>query len=110
MDNDKLMIEAKVFEKIKNGLKQVRIKSMDDEIKAMVDSLLYLLENKDSEEIEFTSLEDTIHNKMKTTKDKELNVKLYMLYRKLQDGKISEGEALRLYEIYKRTEYDYKYI
>lgn len=110
MNNDKITIEAKVFEKIKNGLKQVRIKSSEDEIKAMIDSLLYLLENKDSEEIDFNSLEDTIHNKMKTTKDKDLNVKLYMLYRKLQDGKISEEEALKLYEIYIGTEYDCKYI
>jgi hypothetical protein len=110
MDNDKIMIEPKVFEKIKNGLNQVRIKSMDDEVKAIVDLLLKLLENKDSEDIDFNSLEDTIYNKMKTTKDKDLNVKLYMLYRKLQDGKISEEEALKLYELYIGTEYDYKYV
>ncbi|KYH35026.1 hypothetical protein CLTEP_10190 [Clostridium tepidiprofundi DSM 19306] len=109
-NGEKVLMDSNLLKKIKSGLQQIRIRVADEELKGEVDKILQLLDNNDNDEIKFESLEDTIHNKMKTTKDKDLNVKLYMLYRKLQDGKISESEALKLYEIYVKDEYKYGYL
>lgn len=48
------------------------------------------------------SIDDLILDKMRQTKvkDPDLHLKLYMLHRKLQDGKISEEEARAVYKNY----------
>jgi len=66
--------------------------------------LLNLLEDKPM--IKVNSLYEMIEDKMKETKytNSELNVNLYLLYRKLIDEKISEKEALDTFEMYMKEE------
>jgi hypothetical protein len=103
-DYEKLLINAEILEKIKLGLNEIKSASSEENIKNKAEKLLSML-NGESEKIKSISLEKEIYRKMKQTPDSDLNVKLYMLYRKLQNGKISENEALVMFESYCKSEY-----
>ena len=101
MEKNMISISGEDVKKILSELKEIENLSSDDVIKFKVDQLMQMIgeiTSIDSKE----SLEQIIYNKMKesATKNKELNVKLYMLYRNLKDGRISQKEAKEAYEIY----------
>lgn len=106
---EKILISTEIFEKIKLVLNDIKLLSSEENIKKKAEKLLKIL-NGESKKNRTISLEEEIYKKMKQTPDNELNVKLYMLYRKLQNGKISENEALRVFEMYCKTEYTDGYI
>lgn len=89
------------IQKILSELKQIQNLVLDDTVKFRISELsemIYDMSKIDTKK----SLEEIIYKKMKeaTTKNPELNVKLYMLYRNLKEGKISQKEAKEAYEIY----------
>lgn len=108
-----ILMDREILQKVKVKISQIEKISQEPIIKEMSKEILELLNkkdlNKNKEFIEETLLEQ-MKQKMKSTKDKDLNLKLYMLYRKLEEQKISEEDALRLYEMYLDTEYTDEYI
>lgn len=101
MGENMISISENDIKKILSELKEIKNLSFDDTVKFKVDQLLQIIEeitSVDSKE----SLEQMIYDKMKesATKNPELNVKLYMLYRNLKDGRISQKEAKESYDIY----------
>lgn len=110
-ETDRVLVQLDTMKKVKAGLAEIKILSEDDEIKNKAEELIQLLEKQQKiAKQKGETLIETIYNKMKSTRDKDLNVKLYMLYRKLEDDKISEDEALKLFEIFTKTEYNEGYI
>jgi len=98
-----IMIEESKIKEIRLGLNELKLSVGDEQLRKKVEKLINLLEGKKEEEEE--SIADMIYKKMKDTEDPELNVKLYMLYRKLEEGKVDENEALRQYNIFVGQEY-----
>ncbi|KOA21357.1 hypothetical protein CLHOM_00280 [Clostridium homopropionicum DSM 5847] len=101
MDNNNVSINMKTIEKIINELKEIQNLTPEDAVKYRVNNLIEILAevtNFNSEE----SIEDIIYLKMKEamSKNPDLHVKLYMLYRGLNDGKISKEEAKEMYQNY----------
>ncbi|KEI04648.1 hypothetical protein IRP63_09425 [Clostridium botulinum] len=89
------------IQKILSELKEIQSLAADDIVKFRISQLSEIIcemSKVDSKD----SLEQMIYKKMKeaTTKNPELNVKLYMLYRNLTEGKISQKEAKEAYDIY----------
>ncbi|WP_242946834.1 hypothetical protein [Clostridium haemolyticum] len=82
-------------------LKEIQSLALEDIVKFRISQLseriseMAKIDTKDS-------LEQIIYKKMKeaATINPELNVKLYMLYRNLKEGKISQKEAREAYDIY----------
>lgn len=113
IESNSILINKDILEKVKTDVNKIKILSNEEEIKGIADEILSILEKRDfttgKKIVEMTIL-DRIKQKMKDTTDKDLNVKLYILYRKLEDKKISEDEALRLFEIYVDSEYTEGYI
>ncbi|AWZ48116.1 hypothetical protein C3495_04495 [Clostridiaceae bacterium 14S0207] len=113
VESNSILINKDILEKVKTDVNKIKILSNEEEIKVIADEILLILEKRDlttgKKIVEMTIL-DRIKQKMKDTTDKDLNVKLYILYRKLEDKKISEDEALRLFEIYVNSEYTEGYI
>nr|WP_050607001.1 hypothetical protein [Clostridium niameyense] len=107
MDNDekKVLIEIKFLKKMFTELKEIQALSGERLIQQKTETLIKYLENllNEKEDLPF---EDVIYKKMKEVKfkDPELNSKLYILYRKLSDGKISEEDARILYDVYIKTQ------
>ncbi|MFX0548798.1 hypothetical protein ACOAKC_05615 [Hathewaya histolytica] len=114
--SDKILFHIDTVKKIKSILEEIKILSQDKPVMDKLEEINCILENnnivhnENSSKDEEEKLLDLIYNKMKSTKDKDLNVKLYMLYRKLEDEKISNEEARELYEVYIKTEYNDRYI
>ncbi|AWK50933.1 hypothetical protein DIC82_07820 [Clostridium beijerinckii] len=98
--NDKIIVNKDSLEKIEIKLRGLKVMVQDKEIQSLVSDILELL-NGELKSIDI-SLEDIIYNKMKETKhsNPDLHFKLYMLYRKLSDGKMDEDEALKAYKAY----------
>lgn len=101
----KISIEVKLLKKMLTELKEVQALSVERLLQQKTETLIKYLENllNEKEDIPF---EDIIYKKMKEVKlqDPELNSKLYILYRKLSDGKISEEDARILYDVYIKTQ------
>ena len=99
-NNEKILINKEILEKIKGRLEGLRLMSSEKDVKKDIESLIQILSDEiDSEKLSFRDLLD---EKIRDTKysDSELNFKLYMLRRKLEDGKISDEEALKAYDLY----------
>lgn len=98
--DEKILIKKGDLEKIKTKLKGLKVLVRDKESINTVNEIMELLDNemKDKD----ISIKEMIHNKMRETEysNPELNFKLYILYRKLSDNKISEEEALKVYKMY----------
>lgn len=113
-ETSKILIEKKVFDKIVVNLQKIREKSTEDDIIYLATDILNSIreadENSLNEGFQGETLIERIKYKMRTTKDKDLNLKLYMLYRKLEEGKVPELEALKLYEMYLGTEYTDQFV
>lgn len=101
---EKVILELEILQKVKAGLREIIVLSDDKSLRKKADELLKLLEEKPL--IKVNTLYNMLEEKMKETKysNSELNVNLYLLYRKLIDEKISEKEALDTFERYMKEE------
>lgn len=108
IEEKKIVLRESLFEELKLGLIEIKQLSKEENVKVKAEKLLKLINRENT--LLNESIEEIIYNKMKTTQDEELNVKLYMLYRKLQDGKTSEDEALTQYEMLCDQEYFKGYV
>lgn len=105
MDNsEKMLISKGCIDKIKSVLHTIRLTSKEKNIKKEAETILKLIESEIAPND--LSLEEKILEKMKETKssDPDMNANLYILHRKLVNGQISEHQALKLFEMYVKTE------
>lgn len=98
--NNKKLVDKDTLERIQIKLKGLKLMTDDKEIISTIDEILALLQNE--AKTKDVSIKEMIISKMKETKttNPELNFRLYILNRKLEDGIMTEEEALRAYYIY----------
>lgn len=98
--DEKILIKKGDLEKIKTKLKGLKVLVRDKESINTVNEIMELLDNEMKDKN--ISIKEMIHKRMRETEysNPELNFKLYILYRKLSDNKISEEEALKIYKMY----------
>ncbi|MVX67370.1 hypothetical protein GKZ28_27505 [Clostridium chromiireducens] len=98
--SEKIVVNKDKLEKIQTKLRGLKVMVHDKETQLLVTDILELLDGELKEND--NSVEDMIYNKMNETKNSnpDLHFRLYMLYRKLSDGKIGEDEALKAYKTY----------
>lgn len=96
---EKILVEKDRLEKMEVKIKGLRLIVEDKNAKYVIGEILELLDNELN--VKHISVEDMIKNKMNETKlsNPDLHFKLYMLYRKLVDNKITEEEALKEYKV-----------
>jgi uncharacterized protein HemY len=102
--SEKILIDRKCIDMLISGLKDIKMTSVEKSIKKEADKMLNLLkEELDRGNI---SLKEKILEKMRETKsaDPGLNATLYILYRNLDSGQISEEKALELFNMYVKIE------
>ena len=101
--NGNIVISEELFLKIKSTLKTIRVTSKDKEIIKEVEALLSNFDDEVKEDIVTTNtIVEKIQEKMRDLKyiDPDAHANLYILYRKLVENKISESEALSIFEMY----------
>ncbi|OFH99380.1 hypothetical protein CLOACE_22500 [Clostridium acetireducens DSM 10703] len=105
MVDDKILINEKTINQIKSKAKIIKVITKEKQLIDIADEILNLLE-LDFKENNSSSLKEKIKKKMHETKitDPDMNASLYILYRKLSDGIISEEEAAKLLDIYESIE------
>lgn len=99
-NNDKILIDREILEKIKLRLEGLKLMASEKAVKKDLESILKIVTDElDSGNLSF---KDILDDKIKESKyaNPELNFKLYMLRRKLEDGKISEEDAAKAYDLY----------
>lgn len=98
--SERIAVKKDSLEKMKVKLKMLKVSVEDKSAKSLIVEILEFLDNEIM--FEKISVEQMIKDKMIETKvsNPDQHFKLYMLYRKLQDNKITQEEALREYEIY----------
>lgn len=97
----KISMDEETFYKILDELKNIEVLTSEGMTRKKVHSIVSIMENI-NKNIEKRPVIDIIYEKMKESKTKnpELNVRLYILYRDLQGNKVSEEKALQLYNEY----------
>lgn len=97
----KISMDEDEFYKILDELKNIEVLTSDGRMRNKINSIITIMENV-NKSVEKRPVIDIIYDKMKESKTKnpELNVRLYILYRDLQGNKISEEKALQLYYEY----------
>ena len=102
--NEKVLISRECIEKIRTELKIIKVNTNNRNFKKAVSKLLDMLESELN--YDNISLKEKIFSKMKETKnsDPSMNANLYKLYRNLVNGRITEEEALELYNMYIKIE------
>lgn len=100
MYDDKILVNKENLEKMETKLVSLKLLVEDESLKKNISEILEIIDSEINGKT--ISIKQCIREKMDETKfsNPELNFKLYMLYRKLSDGKIDEEEALKAYEIY----------
>lgn len=98
--NDKLVVKREDLEKLRAELKVLKVLIYNKDALRIINEMSEVIE--DNLKFEEINIKDKIKDKMTKTEstDPEVSFKLYMLYRKLSDGKIDEAEAARDFEIY----------
>ena len=98
--NDKLVVKREDLEKLKADLKVLKVLSDNKDALRIINEMSEVIE--DNLKFDEVNIKDKIKDKMTKTEvtNPELSFKLYMLYRKLSDGKIDDAEAARDFEIY----------
>lgn len=96
----------KILEKVQNRLKELEAFCIDYDTKEKIHNLIDFIEDETSENK--VVLAEMIYNKVKETRgvSPELNTYFYLLYRNLEQDKVSLEEAHRLYDMYVK-ELDY---
>ncbi|WP_315114316.1 hypothetical protein [uncultured Clostridium sp.] len=101
---EKLLVGHEVVTKIQSRAIAIKLTSKDRQVIKEAEEILEIIENilKDNT----LTLNEKIEKKMRDTKfsDPEMNANLYILYRKLSDGKISPKDAEALFQLYINTE------
>lgn len=99
VSNDKISLNMETIKKIKSSVTNIKLLSNDKYVKKEADELLTIIDNE--LKLGELSIIDMIYEKMKETKrsNPELSADLYILYRKLTDKKITEIEAMELFEL-----------
>ncbi|MCR1933667.1 hypothetical protein ACQX0N_04250 [Clostridium tepidum] len=104
-NSNNIIVEEVLIRKMLLELKDIQTLSSERLLQEKIDLLVKYMENilkyKNDE-----PFQDTIYKKMKEVRldNPELNSKLYILYRKLSDGKISEEDARILYDVYIKSQ------
>lgn len=100
MDNKSVTINKEIIEEILLDLNNVLLTCDNLGHREKIQKIITTLEESTSRDK--VSIDDLIVNKMNETRgnDDDLHFKLYMLHRKLQDGKISEEQAKAVYKNY----------
>lgn len=98
--SEKIVVKKDSLEKMKVKLRGLKVSIEDKSVQSAIGEILDILDNELNDRD--ISLENTIKNKMIETKisNPDQHFKLYMLYRKLVEKRITEEEALKDYEIY----------
>lgn len=93
--SEKVVVNKEALDKIKIKLKGLKVSVEDKNAKSIIDEILKIFDDEIFNEN--ISLEKIIKDKMAETKvsNPDQNFKLYMLYRRLTDNKITQEEALR---------------
>ncbi len=103
-ESEKVFIPKESIDKLISGLKSIRITTREKATRKEVDKLLDLLqEDLNQKNI---PLKEQILEKMKESKgvDPNLNANLYILYRNLDSGRITEEQAFELFQMYVRID------
>lgn len=97
MSYEKMEINRKVFDDILNELNILKLTTTDGNSRIIVDKILDMMQSC-REESTLESLKEKIAKKMSEYKYKnpEASTSLYILLRKLEDGKISKEEAMNI--------------
>lgn len=97
---EKVLFQKDSLEKIETKLRGLKLTVKDKEVQSEINEILELFD--EGLKTKNVSLKEMIEDKMNETKfsDPEQHFKLYMLYRKLEENKITEEEALKVYELY----------
>lgn len=97
--NEQITISVQQAEDIIEKLKQIGILCFEPNLKAKIDVLQSFVSNILSPAGDF-SVQEVIYEKMVEVKrdNPDLHLKLYMLYRNLMNGKISEIDAMDSFE------------
>lgn len=105
MEKKKVPISKDCIDKIILGLKSIKVSTTNKVIIKDIEKLLDLLKKELIEEN--ISLKDRILEKMKETKgtDPDMNANLYILYRNLDNGHITEQQAQELFNTYVKMEF-----
>ncbi|SHI41337.1 hypothetical protein SAMN02745163_00207 [Clostridium cavendishii DSM 21758] len=111
---EKILVKKDNLEKIQVKLKGLKVSIEDMEVKGAINEILEILYNElevKETSVKQTSVKELISEKMNATKflDPDLNFKLYMLYRKLDENKITDEEALNVYNLYTVNSNEYIY-
>jgi hypothetical protein len=98
--NDKLVVKRESLEKLRVDIKVLKVMIDNRDALRIINEMSEVIE--DNLKFDEVNIKDKIKDKMTKTEstDPELSFKLYMLYRKLSDGKIDDAEAARDFEIY----------
>lgn len=98
--DEEVAFKKETVDKIQTKLRVIRLTTAEPAIKGKIEEILDIINNELNPDS--MSIGEIIYNKMSESKaiDKELHVRLYMLYRKLLDDKISEEDAAKLYQLY----------
>ncbi|MDW8799672.1 hypothetical protein P8V03_00715 [Clostridium sp. A1-XYC3] len=107
--NNKILLNKDLLDKITSELKELKTICRDEKMAKKIEDLLNNIVDETTNKT--VSLEELIREKMKETKlvNPDLNASLYLLYRNLVNGKITQEDALRRFEAYVRMEgYDKK--
>ena len=105
LNNEKILkVTEEEYNKIINRLTKLSSLCKDSEIENGLNETIEIMKKliKDKAEL---STEELILSKLKETKgkDPDLNASLYILYQNLKRGRVTEEEALELYEKYDYT-------
>lgn len=98
--SQKILVEKDNLEKMLVKLRGLKLLAEDKNAKSVIDEIIELLDNElNAKQV---SVENMIKDKMNETKfsNPDQHFKLYMLYRKLVENKITEEKALEDYKIY----------
>lgn len=100
MGEEKILVNKETLTKIQSRATGIKLISKDKQVIKEAQDILEMIDKELQDNS--LSLIEKINKKMKETKlsDPELNANLYILYRKLSDGKISEQDASELFERY----------
>ncbi|MDT8716662.1 hypothetical protein IAI10_08330 [Clostridium sp. 19966] len=100
MRTEKVLIKKESLNEINLKLEQLKLLTQNKDAFILIDEVMEII-NKQIK-LQNISLEEMIKYKMNETRhsNPELHFKLYKLYRKLVDNKITEEEALDAYKIY----------
>lgn len=104
MAEDKLIVDKDILKKIQSRAMGIKLIAKERPIAKDAGEIVEIIDVIFKENS--STLVEKIEQKMKEVKhsDPEMNASLYILYRKLVDGKISEKDAAALFDIYIKTE------